>query len=256
MEELDRAKDYQRAKDMRESDEKVDSAIQHMRELADKRLAQLILARFLLLNLLFEEAKASGGLREKEHRRLWVLLQAHPRIFGEYFKVDIFTELTRLLGETTIRDLNQRIFVEYSKLSGLRSKVLNPNTGKEDTPPFFCVLDEVQITVTNRLGEFMSGDNSIKRPILREIWNMWTTVLTNSQMRIVLSGTGIELKTLDDTLSSNAFKEHPYHRKADVGAFEDPGTQAEYIKRYVPASWSDPCWIEFLTRVWAWLRGR
>lgn len=252
MQELDDALDYRRARTMKEADKEAKLAIEHMREVAERRLSQLLLARFLLLNLLVQEARAlPGGLQEKEHRRLWVLLQARPQIFGD-FKVDIFTALTRLLREADTRDLKDRIYDQYQQLSGLRQEVHNPATGKDTTPPFFCVLDEVQITVTQRLGEFMSGNNSTKRPILREIWLLWTT----EQMCLVLSGTGIEQQALKDVLLSAALKENPYRTKSDVGAFEDPDTQAEYIKRYVPADWSEPRWKEFLDRAWAWLRGR
>lgn len=260
MRELDDARDYQKAKNiksMNKTGKEVESAIQHMREVAERRLTQLLLARFLLLNLLVDTARQlPGGLQEKEHRRLWVLLQAYPRIFGGNFQSDIFADLTRLLRETTTLDLKVRIQAQHQKLLGLMQEVLNPVTQQYQTPPFFCVLDEVQITVTERLGELRSSDKSTKRPILREIWLLWTTVLDSRYMCLVLSGTGIELQALEDTLGSALYKGYPYRFETEVGAFEDPGTQAEYIKRYVPACWSDPHWEEFLTRAWAWLRGR
>ena len=64
-----------------------------MQAVAERCFAQLLLARFLLLNLLIEDArKAPGGLHEKNHRRLWVLLQAQPtRVFDS--TKDIFTSL-------------------------------------------------------------------------------------------------------------------------------------------------------------------
>ena len=98
-----------------------------MREVAEKRLAQLLLARFLLLNLLVEEAKRlPGGLQEKEHRRLWVLLQAYPQIFGTT-NIDIFTDLTRLLQGTSTTDLTRRIREKCVALSELGQEVPNPN---------------------------------------------------------------------------------------------------------------------------------
>jgi hypothetical protein len=102
----------------------------------------------------------------------------------------------------------------------------------------------------------MSGDNSTGRPVLREIWLSWSTVLQPEQMRLMLSGTGIELQALTDTLDSSALKRERYDLKSDVGAFEDTGSQAEYIRRYVPANWTDPHWSQFLVRAWAWFHGR
>ena len=48
----------------------------------------------------------------------------------------------------------------------------------------------------------------------------------------------------------------PYQVVNDIRAFECPLVQAEYIKQYVPASFDEPRWVEFLTRAWAWFRGR
>jgi hypothetical protein len=258
MEELGDATDYQRAKEMKEADPKAKAPIKHMKETAERRLAQVMLAYFLLLNLLVEEASAlPGKLQEHEHRRLWVLLQACPHLFSGDFESDVFTDLTRLLPETTTTDLKSRIRIACKAFSGLlRKAIFNPDTGQQQQPPFYCVIDEVQVTVTERLGDFMSGDNSTERPILREIWLLWTGVLNFWQMRLVLSGTGIEQQALENTLSSDALKEHTYQTKSDIGAFDDPASQAEYIRRYLPASWSDPSRQEFFARAWAWLHGR
>jgi hypothetical protein len=111
--ELD-ARDYKRATLKKETDPKDNAAIKHIRETAERRLAQLLLTRFLLLNLLVQEAeKLPGGLQEKEHRRLWVLLQAQPLNFGDNFQDEIFTDLTRLLRHADIYDIKNRIRVQY-----------------------------------------------------------------------------------------------------------------------------------------------
>lgn len=258
MNELDYAQDYDRARASKEANPKAKTAIEHMREAAERRLAQLLLARFLLLDLFVQEAREiPGGLQEKEHRRLWVLLQVQPnRIYGANFKVDIFTALARLLRHASTYDLKDRIASKYQELSFLLAKVRNPATGGEERPPFFCALDEAQIIATLRQGEFVSEDGSTPRALVREAWLLYTTVLQPEQMRLVLSGTGIKLQDLKDTLSSSALKRELYEIKFDIGAFEKPGSQAEYIKRYVPASWADPNWVEFLVRAWGWLRGR
>jgi hypothetical protein len=256
MGELDDAQDYKRAKAKKDTDPKARAAIEHIRETAEHRLAQLLLARFLLLNLLIQEAQqVQGGLQEKEHRRLWVLLQAQPEIFGNG-KDDVFTTLARLLQHTSIYDLKARICKQYQDVRPVLTKVLNPATGADKVPPLFCVLDEAQIAASLRCGDFTSGDYSSKRPVLREIWLLWSTVLQYWQMRLVLSGTGIDLQALQDTLGSSGLKEEPYHLKSNIGAFEDPQSQAEYIKKYIPAHWTNPRWSEFLVRAWAWFHGR
>jgi hypothetical protein len=256
--EFDNLQDYTRARIKQEENPKTTAAIKHMQETAKRGFAQLLLARFLLLNLLVREAKnVRGGLKEKVHRRLWVLLQAQPvSVFGKDFDFDVFTEFARLLRPADLSELHDRIRAQYRKLSFLLTKVYNPATGQFEAPPLFLVADEAQITTTLRYGQFFSEDNSSKRSVLREIWLSWTSVLDDQQMRIVLAGTGIELQTLVDTLASPALKPERYQIWSDIGAFEDSGSQAEYIKKYIPANWTDERWAEFLIRAWAWFRGR
>jgi hypothetical protein len=75
-------------------------------------------------------------------------------------------------------------------------------------------------------------------------------------MRLVLSGTGIEFQALQDTLLSSACKIQPYQVVYDIGAFDDPQKQAEYIRQYIPATSDNPYWEDFFTRAWTWFHGR
>jgi hypothetical protein len=237
----------------------IQPAINHIGEEAECRFTQLLLARFLLLDLLVEEAqKLPGGLQQKEHRRLWVLLQTQPEALfgGQLFEVDIFTDLSRILQSADHFDCRDRILKLNLALYPILEEVLNPATGQETVPPFFCIFDDVQLTVAERLGGVLSDDNISAHRILREIWRTLSEVLQSEQMRIVLSGTSIELQALRDMDLSGVCKLNPYKVKWDVGAFEDPDIQAEYIKRYIPARWSDLHWSKLLDRVWGWCRGR
>lgn len=261
MSNLDDAEGYGAAKQMKNDlGNLTDAAIVHIREVTRQRFAQLLLARFLLLNLFVEEAqRLSKGLQEKEHRRLWVLLQAQPKIFGQGYERDIFMTLTNHLQGARTVDLRERIRSEFNKLHTLRIPIYNLASKEDEGPPFFCVLDEAQTTVSGpsgRTGEFMSNDNKTPRCILREIWLSWSQALCSDELRLVLSGTGIDYQALNDTLVSSACKECPYVSVHDIGAFDTPEVQAKYIKRYLPISDSNRQWREFLNRAWAWLRGR
>ena len=257
--ELDRARDYDTALTMMNAKgEKEDAALKHIQEVTERRLAQLILARFLLLKLLVQEARElTSGLQQREHRRLWVLLQVQPQIFHRTRDGDIFTDLTQLLRYTSTDDLKRRIKTLYNELSDLREKVYDHTTGTYTIPLFFCVLDEVQVTTSQRVGEFRSSDKVIKPSILRQIWISWTRMLGYKEMRLVRSGTGIDRKALEGTLKSTGSKPKFYQVVHETGAFDEPEAQKDYIKRYVPAlNWSDPLWEQFLIRAWTWLRGR
>jgi hypothetical protein len=85
---LDFSLDYSRAKSRGSHD---DAAGLHMQQKVRRRVMQFLLARFLLLNLLVDEASAEGGLRQSDHQCLWVLLQARPI---DMLKGDAFVELS------------------------------------------------------------------------------------------------------------------------------------------------------------------
>jgi hypothetical protein len=247
MRELDKSTGYEKAKTtMKGSDqgpEATETAAKHIREVVERRLAQLLLARCLLLGLLVEEAQKEM-LKLKEHRRLWVLLQVQPCIFEIEHGDDVFMRLTRLLQSVAITELKAQISQQLENLHEvLKEKII-------------CVLDEVQVTVSPQLGrldEFLAGDNKTRRPILREIWLAWSA---EPYMNLVLSGTGIDRQALENTLSSAACKRYPWTTVHDIGAFNDHETQGQYIRRYVPMPPNDPKWVEFLTRAWAWFHGR
>ena len=244
-----------------QDDHLVQYAIDHIREVAERDFTRLLLARFLLLSLLVEEAqRLPKGLHQEHHRRLWVFLQVQPTIFGQDPKQDIFRDLTKELHGASIDDMRAWIQDERQKLGNLiLEPVHNPNTSRNEIPSFFCVLDEAQVTVSQDSKHshgFISSDNQTSRPVLREIWRSWTKVLEPRYMRVVVSGTGISQGALHVTLASSAFKMKDYGTVHDIGAFDDHETQAKYIKKYLPACFNEPRWVEFLNRSWAWAHGR
>ncbi len=238
-------RDYERAKTMNKGDSVTQESIDHTRETASRALSQVLLSRFLLLGLLVEEVQA---LEEQEqlswlqYRRLWVLLQVQPiEIFGR----DLFLELALFLRPANRSDLHTRTRNKFKEL---------PSQLK--TGSFYCVLDEAQVITDIRYRDFFSENVSSTCPLLREIWCSWTTIFHPLEMSLILSGTGLKEDEITATLSSNAFKPANYAIKRDIGAFDDPGDQANYIRMYIPADWSDMKWQEFLKRSWAWFRGR
>jgi hypothetical protein len=233
-----------------QAQESTDKGFKHMTETVRHRLIQLLLARFLLLRLLVEEARNLQGGLQQEHRRLWVLLQVQPNLFRMDLEGSVFEVLAQLLRPTSITYMLDSL--RHCRLT--LSVWLQPNDTRTHT--FFCVLDEAQITVSQgpgRMGEFISCNGQNLRPILRAIWLSWSEILEH-HMRLVLSGTGIDFETLDATLSSSVFKLPKYGILHNTGAFDDPEVQTAYIKRYLPLD--DKCWKEFSTRACAWLRGR
>jgi len=244
---LDNSLHYNQAKSIGIHD---DAAARHMQQKVHRRILQFLLARFYLLNLLVDEAK--GELHPVNHRLLWVLLQARPT---EMLPDDAFKEVAEALRIASTEDLEQQIKAEYSKLEHILEFVDHPATGQRKRRPLYCFLDEIQITTVSRMGEFRSDDGKTKRPLLRPIWSSMTGILDSTKMLLIVSGTGIDWRSIQNNLDSSVFKFCSYAPKRDIGAFDDPDAQRQYIERYILGEQS-AAWEAFLERAWGWCRGR
>jgi hypothetical protein len=243
---------YRRAMGCREPGPSRDRAVKYMETMTHRRLAQIILARFLLLDLFVQEARQSRrGLLPKEHRRLWVYLQVYPGLFDRSRTMlfdDLFMDLAQLLKDVSLVELKQQLPV-------LRRKVgdLLPEVGVGDRAPYFSVLDEAQAAIPSRRER---PSQSVRCGLLREWIRFNVDVFSHEDMRLVLAGTGMDAHLLKNTLATPTLKDEPFKWINDIGAFNDPESQARYIKRYIPAPWTKPQWRHLLERAWNWLRGR
>jgi hypothetical protein len=140
---INAARDYSLARNLKGIDP---LAFPHMGNTTERRLLQLLLSRLLLLNLFIEVAKCSPtGLQQKEHRRLWTLLQVHPEIIKGHFCGDIFADLTGRLRHTTSENLMNLVKEAHTKLCDLLAAPNGELT-------LFTVLDEVQEALTLCMG--------------------------------------------------------------------------------------------------------
>jgi hypothetical protein len=246
MQQLDDSLDYRLAKQNKENDP---AAYAHIGEKTHRRLLQLLLARLYLLNLFREEAEGlPDGPDAMVCRRTWVLLQAMPTAL---FKVDPFLQLADLLSFSSVGDLKARIQEQYDLVEEMLEFGEDISDGRKKRRPLYIVIDESQLLTKQRLGEYKSDDGRMMRGLLRQVWLSIFEALKTPKVLLVLSGTGIDYKALEDTLTSPAFKLVPYAVVQDIGAFDDPESQANYIKQYLPSVGD-----VFIKRAWAWCRGR
>ena len=82
-----------------------------------------------------------------------------------------------------------------------------------------------------------------------------TGILDSTKMLLIVSGTGIDWKSIQDILVSSVFKFNLYALKRDIGAFDDSNTQKQYIEHYIPGKQS-AVWGAFLEQAWGWCHGR
>ena len=185
-----------------------------------------------------------------------MLLQVQPTILDLHFAEDVFTDLSQLLRGAKTHELESRIRQKRVELVAdydLLHAVINPATERNALPLFYCV--QATVAPSGSLGEFMSENNKTPRPVLREIWRFG--LIYSVMRKCALCSWELEsISGLEETLTSNACKIREYDVVCDIGAFNRRDTQTQYIKRYLPADWSEPRWEECLDRPRGWLGGR
>ena len=164
------------------------------------------------------------------------LLQGHPAIIKGHFRGDVFADLTGRLCHTKLDEPRY----------GSAHKSLRPsNRAERWTSPLQRPRWSTRGTCSR------PGRSSIQ---LREIYLVWS--ILGFKFPLIFSGTGINYQIIDETLGSSHLKAQPYRCLHDIGAFDDPHSRA-YIQQYFPPSlFQTPAWDAFLSRAWAWLRGR
>ncbi|KAG8826601.1 hypothetical protein FRC18_010018 [Serendipita sp. 400] len=255
MNDLDHARDYELAKQQRQDESIGTYALDHMSRTVERRLLQLLLARFILLNCFLQLVPENG--KRNNYSRLWMFLQVQPTIYqDDTMRSDIFEEITLRLRSVDIPDLRGWIQDLYIEIRPRIGTIYNPGTEREDVQPIFCILDQIQGTVHRRLGEFISGDGKTERPILRPMLRVWSSVLDLAKMQVIISGRGIQVSAIMRALSSSALKPSEFSETLTVGAFGEQFIQSKYIQSYLAVDRKLPQWKEFLNRAWRWCRGR
>jgi hypothetical protein len=117
---------------------------------------------------------------------------------------DIFADLTGRLRHMTSENLKDLFMEAHTKLCDL----LAVSNGELT---LFNVLDEVQEAVTLCIGDYQSNDQTTPRPLLPEIFCVWS-ILLGSKFPLIISGTGINYQLIDETLGSGHVKARPYAR--------------------------------------------
>ncbi|KAG8829656.1 hypothetical protein FRC17_006218 [Serendipita sp. 399] len=208
----------------------------------------------ILSMLLHEYGEDFGG---NKLQKVWVLMQAQTVLFDEQ---DVFLLLTNQLRPIWTPDLHRMISDQYSRMLHILKPISFPNLEGKHIPPFFCVLDEVQVTAGRgelaRTGEFISNDNRTNPPFLREIWRAWTDALNSSQLRLIVAGRGLDSVAINSALSSAVCKPPPFRTISVIGSFDDTRSQDQYLQRCIQVDWTSPSWNAFLSRAHIWFWGR
>jgi hypothetical protein len=206
----------------------------------------VLLIRVVIFHAFLLSAQQQPGGITESTKRAWLLLQLSPYVF---FQTDKFFDLSSThTHRHPSEQLRELLIAELDSVRGI--------LGKNTT--LFIALDEAQMLAHMYEKYFLSNANSlprVPRPVIRNLVEIWSQHIPN----IIISGTGLSMKSLEDALQSvvakvDAGKTEPV---IDIGAFETDGNQRAYLERYLP--------LHFLTtesgerlasRIGFWLHGR
>jgi hypothetical protein len=223
-----------------------DSALIENRSVASHWFLAIVYARLFIFHAFLERVSGlPGGIAADEYKKIWLLIQIAPKsLTGE----DLFSDLTRLVGGSLSTE-NLKTSTT-SKRSQIRTML------PAHAITIHHVLDEAQELTEKFSNCFRGGKNSdAPRPILRVVFQTWSPMAQH----LIVSGTGLSMKQVTEVWNSFVAKEETKieETQTDLGAFEEPEKQLQYLERYLPSSILNSApGIALVRRVAHWLYGR
>ena len=210
---------------------------------ASRAFLGVLFTRVMIFHTFLLSAQQQPGGITESTKRAWLLLQLSPFAF---FMTDKFFGETRLhMRHRSSEDLCTLLI---SELDSVR-RILG-------VTPLFIVIDEAQALAHQYSQYFCSSNNPRSpRPVIRNLVEVWSQHVRN----MIISGTGLSMKSLEDALHSVIAKDRRGGTVpvTDLGAFESDVNQRAYFKRYLPPRFLTTQSGERLaSRIVFWLHGR
>ena len=192
------------------------------RQIASRHLRRALAARVVVFELFLQVAKEVDGSLQEKHKRIWLLFQISDNLVPSARNFHPFVRIMCLkcASSEALDDLLDR----FGDI--LRDYLSNSH--------FIVGLDEAQWASRKYLRPFISSHNPvIFRSIIREI----TVVLTKLPIKLVLSGTGLSLEEVQDSIASGVSKLHNAVKVVhELGMFDTWEKLKPFLQRYIPAS--------------------
>ena len=194
-------------------------------QITSKQLRKVLAARVVVFDLFLELAIQADGTLQEKHKRIWLLFQLSDtpiRSVTEPTEPHPFVRIIdRCLGHASSTALDTLV----NRLGGIRSKYLQ-------SPLFILGLDEAQWAFRKYPRSFISStDPAIFRSIIREV----VKVFTKWPIKLIVSGTGVSRKDLEDSMVSGVSKAQPVEMFHELGMFDTLPKLRSFVERYVPA---------------------
>ncbi|KIL71414.1 hypothetical protein M378DRAFT_6158 [Amanita muscaria Koide BX008] len=213
--------------------------------IASKPLKKVLAARIVVFELFLKLAIQVDGELQEKHKRIWLLFQLFDQLDPQ---VETLHPFVRIIRHCLPHASAEALDILIGRLGTIRARYLPPSR-------FIVGLDEAQQAVRLYPRSFVSStDNEVFRSILREI----VKVFTRSPIKLVVSGTGLSLGDLQDSMASGVSKPaNTTILSHGLGMFDTWPKLKAFLDHYVPASFSEtPSGYRLQQRIREYLLGR
>ncbi|KAM6498778.1 hypothetical protein JOM56_006726, partial [Amanita muscaria] len=206
--------------------------------IASKPLKKVLAARIVVFELFLKLAIHVDGELQEKHKRIWLLFQLFDQLDSQGGTLHPFVRIIRhCLPHASAEALD----ILIGRLDTIRARYLPLSR-------FIAIRLYPRSFVS-------STNNEVFRSILREI----VKVFTKSPIKLVVSGTGLSLGDLEDSMASGVSKPttNTTILSHGLGMFDTWPKLKAFLDRYVPASFSEtPSGYRLQQRIREYLLGR
>ena len=187
--------------------------------IASRHLRRVLAACIVVFRLFLQLAIQVDGTLQEKHKRFWLWFQLFGEVpFGGTHPFVRIMNCTRSASDDALDVL-------IGCLNDILCDVLND-------PHFILGLDEAQWASRLYPHSFISStDAATTRSIIREV----AKVFTKLPIKLVVSGTGLSLQELNDTMASGVSKPAPVELFHNLGMFDTWQDVKLFVDRYIPA---------------------
>ena len=214
-------------------------------QIASRHLRKVLAARIVVFQLFLQLAiKVDGELQEK-HKRIWLLFQLSNQL-GPHGGT--FHPFVQIIRKSLRHASNEALITLVERLTDIHHEY------KLQPSQFIIGLDEAQRATRLYPRSFISSDSDgIFRSIIREI----VKVFTKLPIKLVVSGTGLSLRDLEEPMASGVSKTGAFRLHHQLGMFDTWPKLRLFLERYIPTSiLESPSGYRLQKRIREYLLGR
>ena len=211
--------------------------------IAAKAFKKVVVARIVVFDLFLELVIATEGSLLGKHRRTWLLFQLSDALSPGDRGTHPFIRIGECLNHASERDLDEML----GRLRRVLQKYLPRSS-------LIFALDEAQVAMRLYPNPFLSSTNTQAfRSVLREI----VRVFTRLPVKLVVSGTGLSLAEVSESLNSGVGKLENFELFHNLGMFDTWPKMKATLQKYIPPSVLEShSGGRLQQRIWEYLSGR